>query len=394
VARLSTARQRSRLRDHDGAVLAELVLDRVTAQTLIGEPPMTLRWSEIEIELGERGGPQLLKAADRQLRRNGLRRSRHSSKLEAVLGDRLPDPAVGPEPKSSASAGETVLYYLRAQIEELLACDPAVRRDIPDSVHRMRVASRRLRSTLQSFRPLLRREQTEPLIGELRWLGEVLGRSRDDEVLREHLAAGLGEVPVELVLGPVSARLAAHFAPRQAEGREALLESLGSGRYLALLDGLDRLASGAMLAPEADRHAATALPPLVWRTFRRTRRRMDKAYAASDAGRRELALHEARKAAKRARYAAETAAPVVGKKARRSAKSLKKIQSALGEHQDTVIARQAIRQLGIRANAAGENAFTYGLLHARQAELAQVARDRAGKAWKRASSKKNIAWMH
>ena len=43
----------------------------------------------------------------------------------------------------------------------------------------------------------------------------------------------------------------------------------------------------------------------------------------------------------------------------------------LGDHQDSVIARQAARDLGIGAYLAGENAFTYGLLHERQVHQAE-----------------------
>ena len=77
---------------------------------------------------------------------------------------------------------------------------------------------------------------------------------------------------------------------------------------------------------------------------------------------RDVALHEARKSARRARYAAEVALPASGQPARTFARQMKKIQSVVGDHQDTVIARQAARDLGIGAHLAGENAFTYGLL--------------------------------
>ena len=50
---------------------------------------------------------------------------------------------------------------------------------------------------------------------------------------------------------------------------------------------------------------------------------------------------------------------------------MKKVQSVLGDHQDTVIARQAARDLGIGAHLAGENAFTYGLLYEREAHRAE-----------------------
>src|SRR5207244_816693 len=140
-------------------------------------------------------------------------------------------------------------------------------------------------------------------------------------------------------MGPVQARITGHFAPEQAEARRALLAALDSGRYLALLESLDRLIEATPFTPEAEKRAGKVLPALVWKALRRTRRRMDTAKVADAGQRQNLALHEARKAAKRARYAAEAVAPAAGKQASRTAKALKKVQSTLGAHQDTVIAR-------------------------------------------------------
>lgn len=394
VARISTVRHRRRLRDGDGALLAEVVLDRVTGKSLIGEPSVALRWSEVEVELGGAGDRGLLKAADRKLRHSGLQRSQHGSKLQAVLADRLPVPVDEPAPTGSSSAGQVVLAYLREQVDTLVGCDAMVRRDLPDSVHQMRVATRRLRSALRSFGALLREEQTAPLAGELRWLGEVLGQARDAEVLTEHLTQRLAAVPVELRMGPVQARITGHFAPEQAEARRTLLAALDSERYLALLESLDRLIATPPLTPKAAKRADKVLPPLVWKTLRRTRRRMDIAKAVDAGQAQNLALHEARKAAKRARYAAEAVAPAAGKQASRTAKALKKVQSTLGAHQDTVIAREALHRLAINANADGENEFTFGLLHAREAQHAAAVRKKAAKAWKRAGNRRKTAWLH
>jgi CHAD domain-containing protein len=394
VARISTVRQRRRLRDSDGALLAEVVLDRVTANAMIGEPAVVLRWSEVEVELGAHGDMRLLKAADRRLRDGGLHRSQSSSKLGAILADRMPAQADEPTLTRSSPAGQVVLAYLRAQVEQLLSCDTMVRRDLPDSVHQMRVASRRLRSALRSFRPLLREEQTEPLNGELRWLGEVLGEARDGEVLADHLTESLAAIPVELRMGPVQARITGHFAPQQAEARRALLVALGSERYLALLEALDHLITTPLLTPAAEKRADKVLPSLVWKAFRRTRRRMDAADGTEAGEPQNIALHEARKAAKRARYAAEVVAPAVGKDASRSAKALKRVQSTLGEHQDTVIARQALRELAIAANADNESEFAYGLMYAMAAEHAATMRKKGAKAWKRAAKRRRTAWMH
>ena len=79
-----------------------------------------------------------------------------------------------------------------------------MRRDEPDAVHKMRVGTRRLRSTLKTFRPLYDRDTTDRLRAELRWLAESLGHVRDAEVLAARLGRALDAEPDELVLGPVA----------------------------------------------------------------------------------------------------------------------------------------------------------------------------------------------
>jgi CHAD domain-containing protein/CYTH domain-containing protein len=100
-----------------------------------------------------------------------------------------------------------------------------------------------------------------------------------------------------------------------------------------------------------------------------------------------------RKAVRRARYASEAMAPAVGKKARRFARRMKKVQSVLGEHQDAVIARQAERELGMSAHLAGENAFSYGLLYGGDACHAERLQAQARRTWKRASRSRYRRWM-
>ena len=82
-----------------------------------------------------------------------------------------------------------------------------VRAGEPESVHRMRIAARRMRSALVTYRPLLVREVVEPLREELRWLGQALSQARDAKVLRSHLDGVVDGQPSELVLGPVTSRI-------------------------------------------------------------------------------------------------------------------------------------------------------------------------------------------
>jgi len=358
VATMLTHRTLLRWVDDSGRELLTVTDDRVTARTLPDGADRS--WREFEVELGADADPDLLDRADALLRGAGVRRSKSSSKLARALGPRLPPQPAPPDRR--ASAGEVVLDYLKAQVAAIRRNDLEVRRDSPDSVHQLRVSLRRTRSTLQAFRTVLDRRRTQPLIDELRWLGEAAGRDRDLEVLRVRFTAELAGLAAEDALGPVQARVSHWFAPRQAEARATLLEALNSPRHLALLSALDDLLAHPPLRSPAARPAPAVLPVDVTRANRRVRRHL-KAAPPGAAGR-DLELHEARKATKRLRYAAEAAAPAVARAAK-LVKPTKKLQGLLGEHQDAVVAAPVLRELAIAGHGAGENGYPFGLIAGR-----------------------------
>jgi CHAD domain-containing protein len=240
----------------------------------------------------------------------------------------------------------------------------------------MRVASRRLRSALATYRPILDREQTDPLRDELRWLSGELGLARDSEVMQERLRALVVQQPVELVLGPVPQRLDAHLAERHREGRRHAEQALDSDRYYRLLDALNALLEQPPFIAAATTPAADQLPDLLHRDWRRTRKRIDAAAEAESDEARDHGLHEVRKAAKRLRYGADSAAPVLGSRAKELSSLAEDVQDTLGEHQDTIVSRPVLRLLGVQAHLAGENGFTYGRLHALEEARAEHLRSR------------------
>jgi CHAD domain-containing protein len=134
----------------------------------------------------------------------------------------------------------------------------------------------------------------------------------------------------------------------------------------------------------------------LFRRVRRTLRRADRRLA--DAGRaeppdRDVPLHEARKAYKRARYAAETVGPLAGKPAKRLAKALTRLQDVLGAHQDAIVTGQLLRELGAEADRAGENTFTYGLLEERQHEAGERSLRKLPKARRKANRRTVRRWL-
>jgi CHAD domain-containing protein len=394
VATITTTRHVTTLADKQGEPLAEVAFDRVIAESS-GRTASLTRWDEVEVELADRAEDRthLLKAADRSLRHAGLSRARRRTKLEEALAQSLPEPPPEVELTSKSSGREVLAAYLRAQFEELRTQDLRVRRDEPDSVHQMRVAARRMRGALQEYGRLLRPGKADRVISELRWLGRELGGPRDVEVLCELLLSQLDEVPGESVLGLVQARIAGHYSSVQASGTTDLRAALDSVRYVELLTTLESFVELPPTSAQASRRATDVMPALLNRSRRRVNRRMRRALAAPPGTKRDNALHEARKSAKRARYAAEVVSPVSGKKARKTAKSFKRLQSALGDHHDAVVAAGELRQLALRAYADGENAFTYGLLFERQAGRAAEFEKRGRHAWQQSRRSKRTAWM-
>jgi CHAD domain-containing protein len=391
VARLTTLRRTTTLVDVRGDALAEIADDEVTATRPEGSVP-DLHWREIEVELAG-GSEELLDAAAHLLREAGLRPSANSAKLQRVLEAPPTGRAQARELTASSPAWEAVVAYLAATTEELARLDPLVRREQPDAVHQMRVATRRLRSALRTFGSVVSGDATADLAAELQWLGGILGQARDCEVQSERLQQQVAGMEAELLLGPVPARIQSHFAEAGASARDAVLAALTSRRYDTLLDALDAVIADPPLGPDAQESAGSVLRASVLDSFAATRRRIRRARHAPPGYPRDVLLHRARRAAKRARYAAEAVTPVAGEDAEVFARQMKKVQSVLGEYQDTVVGSALARHLGVEANLADENAFSYGVLYgrelARRRELGRAAR----RVWRHASGKGYRQWM-
>ena len=276
---------------------------------------------------------------------------------------------------------------------KLHAQDAGVRAGRAESVHRLRIAARRLRSALTSFAPLLDRAATDPVREELRWLGESLAQARDAQVLREHLTRVIAEEPPELVVGSVATRIDDQLSAAYQTGRERALEALDSERYLRMLDALDELIDAPPLRPDADTAAEQGVRRLLRRDLKRLDREVRAITAAEDPEARDVAFHEARKKAKRLRYAAEAATPAVGKRARSLASSAKKVQEALGIRQDSVVARERLREYGMQAHLEGDNAFTFGRLHALEQARAERAEADFATAWSKLRKKQMPRWV-
>jgi CHAD domain-containing protein len=417
VAALQTTRTTYRLLDDDGGVLAEAADDVVTAQAFIaGTGPAggaTLsEWREWEVELVD-GPAELIGAAGTLMTKAGATPSPSASKLERALGDRLSGLPSRPSFdgfNAKSRAGDVVHAHLLEQVDAMLSRDSQARQDEPDGVHKMRVATRRLRSALATFRPLLDRTVTDPLRDELKWIAGELGGARDAEVLRERLLAEISAEPGELVLGPVSSRIGVELSSDHRKAHDELLLALDSRRYYRLLDQLDELVYSPPFTELADGRADKVLTRRVRKAFNRVDRLVaagptslsvveggiatgDDVTDGVDLAGRDHWYHEIRKAAKRLRYAGESVEPAFGSNAENLAEAAEDLQEVLGEHQDSVVARAALRDLGARIHLDGDNAFTIGRLHALEQARGDKALTEFEAAWAALSNKKLLGWL-
>jgi len=365
VARINNTREVTTLVGVNGAVAAEFCDDRVSASRLDtdGTPLAVQTWREWELEVGDTGaagaGVLLDRLAERALDA-GASPAGHGSKLAKVLGNTAPAESVDhADPVHRAVAG---------QIDRLLECDRAVRQDAPDSVHQMRVATRQIRSLLQASGGDFGLSDDASILGELRELAAVLGSARDAEVLAQRYHDALSALPADLVRGPVAERLVEGARRQYQAGLRRSLAAMRSTRYFRLLDALDEVST----APPAPREGGIAHTTIrsSYRRFRKAVRaaeRWTRSGAADGTGwsaEHDHALHRIRKAAKRLRYVAEA----TGDKS--VAKQAKRIQTLLGDHQDSVVSRAHLLAQAAAAHSAGEDTFTYGVLHQREADLA------------------------
>ncbi|MGW1889104.1 CYTH and CHAD domain-containing protein [Streptomyces sp. NPDC002004] len=394
VVRLVSTREVHHLTAPDGTLLAEASVDRVHAERLAGGTATTA-WTEIEVELGDDVEPGLLDTIEKKLKKAGLKRSGSHSKLARALAETAPDDgprATGARPASPCTggaerapepgtAGDHVLAYLRKQRDAIVNLDPEVRRDAPDAVHQMRVATRRARSAFRSFSKILDRNVTDPVAAELKWLAAELGIERDKEVLTERLTAALDELPPAVPADEAHVRLHIWAEPgTDSAGR--LTAVLDGKRYLALLDALDALLAAPPLRTAAAGKPKKALAKAVRRDYRKVAALVHQALGTPAGPERDVAMHEARKKAKRTRYAAEAASDALGTPADDLVSAVKSLQNLLGDHQDSVMARGALQDLAAQAHAAGENAFPYGVLYGREERRAAEREAELPREWK------------
>ena len=369
VARLKTERSRIGL-SVNGTQVAEIADDEVS---VYHGRRLASRFREVEVEVEDDAPDDLLaeggQAAARAPAPGSPTTPRRSSGRSAPgRSSRLPGgvTAVGPD----STMGEVVQAAVGNALARMVAHDPGVRMgDDPEDVHQARVGTRRLRSDLRTFRPLLDADWVAGLREEAGWYAALLGEVRDTEVLMERLEHQAATLPKEDAAGvkPIVRRLA-----REREAaRVRLLEGMDSPRYVALLDRLTEAAAWPLFTVPGsgdgpDEPAADALPGLV----RRPWRRLSKAVEALPEVPADEELHAVRILAKHTRYAAEAAAGVVGKQATAFAKQIAAVQTVLGDHQDACVMEGWLRAAGPKTRSTKEAMLIGQLIGLQRSEAA------------------------
>lgn len=380
---LETTRQRLALHGDRDQRLAELDDDLVL---VVGGLRDGLQFRQVELELLEQGweGHEVIRHLEAAGARVGL-----VPKLAKAV-DLPPGSSSKLRVTKRVTLATVVQAAVRSGLDRLVRYDWSLRlagsEPARNDVHRARVATRRLRSDLKTFGSILDPMWTRHVRSDLKWLGTALGEVRDVDVLAEQLA----DAPPAL-----EQRLAEQRAA--ATGR--LSEVLESGRYLDLLNKLhaasERLPLAEGAAPEAQRAARNALPTLVharWRAVRRQVRRAGPKPSATQ-------LHHIRIKAKQLRYAAEAAAPVVGRPAKRTASAAEHIQTVLGQHHDAVACETWLRgqvKLPVTSGTVGISpsiALEVGRFLAEARRRRQEARGKWNHAWSRLAKSKRRRWL-
>ena len=419
VAHLVTTRQRTELRTSDGRRLAEIDHDLVNGRAFateergLGADGGEVRFSEVEVELAEGSSLEILEAVVDKLEESGARATSGGSKLAKVL--QLSGASKAPRKRRRGPLMADLLQQQASScLDTLLDHDPAIRAGDtdPEHIHRARVATRRLRTVLRGFEPVVSGTPDSPpawfaeLNEDLKWFGGTLGAARDSDVRLGSLEKDCAALPSVDAAG--SATLLDAAREQQVANHADLLDAMAKGRYLQLLRALEAL-SASSGAGDAEgplqfwstlsRPAATDMPSLAKQQWRAT----VKAVGRLGDQPADEQLHQVRIRAKRLRYLAEVAAPVVRRPEDRraasaTARAATVLQDVLGELHDAVVGEQWLRDAASRrpARAKPETLVATGVA---AGQLIAATRDRQRTqrlawtgAWARLDRKKLLRW--
>lgn len=303
------------------------------------------------------------------------------SKAASAFGARAaapPDIPALPMTTREGVAVDAIRSIISEHARHLLFADIGVRLDVDDSVHQMRVAARRLRSTMRTFGPLLEEQWASTLTEELAWMAKEMGAIRDTEVLLKRLIKDANILNPTDELAP--AAITSWLQARLVSARAGALAGLRSDRHEYLLEDLVTAAREPNVKDNAYLPCEEVLPKLVAREWSALRKSVSGLHANTPSA----VWHRARIKAKRARYAVEAVAPIFGPNATVFGRVLADVTEVLGDHQDTYIAQHLLLELVAKSD--GPTAFMLGRLYAYEIEREMAYRDDFKKLWPKVRS--------
>lgn len=255
---------------------------------------------------------------------------------------KLTDGLQGGEPLA-----EGARRMLRRTFERLLArIDAVVKDEDPADVHDARVATRRLRASLQVVEGIFDPDLVRELRRGLRRVARSLGAVRDYDVFLESVRAFRDQLPEERrsIMEPLVTAIESARAPARAR----LIADLESKRFERFLHqfAVFLTTPGAGVVDQSETGAPTRVRDFagsaIWRRYEQWR-----AFDAVLDGAPDEVRHMARIAGKRLRYTLEFFADALGPGVDQALGPLMELQELLGNLQDAAVAREHIRALGM-----------------------------------------------
>jgi CHAD domain-containing protein len=300
-------------------------------------------------------------------------------------------PKSGPHPQPTAV--DVLGPVWRRLAEGLRACEAELRSGRELSVHDFRIATRRLRSNVAAFEPLLEGTLPKELITDLRETAANVGGARDAEMLADRIGRLLAEESDAVDVTRVRNTLGELLDSTARANTSLSLAYFDDPAYDAFVRRLDRFSDLPPWAPAASDPAAPALHELLKAEWKRFRRAGSAALAAPRNEVGDTLLHTARKAAKRVRYVTETLVPVFGRRASRMAKAAARVQQVLGDHHDCAVTRAYLAGPAREAIPDPDDRFVLGRLHAREEATSERLRDDYSRLFLAADRKALRRWL-
>lgn len=312
------------------------------------------------------------------------RRGRDAARAAARPGDA--DPVEQALPTVCPSTDDPMIalayHHLSSKSRELLGRgEPGERAVTVESVHRMRLATRRLRAALRTFEDILPEESRNTLKSELKWLASVLGKVRDIDVYRENVERYAARIPAadQDALDRFRAYLKRERDAAEVEA-EAAIRSNRLANLRVLLQAFLRMVAAGSPLPGADTPIDAGAQGLIDRDVEHVLELGNRIGADAP----DSDLHALRIECKHLRYTLELLIDLYPKRLKRLLRRTLSLHDVLGDHQDACVASERLKRYAetVPAGVAGRaELLALGQLLCGQQLAAADSRTRFDDAW-------------